>query len=68
METKRTLPKRLTGILVPENKAKAQKNTASETDETADEKIARLEKELKETRLRTNLYDEIINVAVKFDM
>lgn len=69
METKRTRPKRLTGIQVPENKAKTQKNTASETDETADEKIARLEKKLEDARLRADLYDEIINVAErKFDM
>ena len=69
METKSTRPKRLAGIQAPEKKAKADNNPPSAADETADEKIARLEKELEEARLRADLYDEMINVAEKrFDI
>lgn len=69
MKTKPISPKRVTGIQVPENKAKTSKKTTTESDETAEEKIARLEKELEEARLRADLYDEIINVAEKkFDI
>lgn len=69
METSPTRPKRVTGVQVPENKPKTQKNPASGTDGTADEKIAQLEKELEEARLRADLYDEIITVAEKkFDI
>lgn len=37
--------------------------------ESAEQKIARLEKELREARLRADFYDEMINVAEKkFDI
>lgn len=43
--------------------------SASTGSESAAEKIARLEKELKEARLRADFYDEMINVAEKkFDI
>lgn len=69
MKTKPTTPKRVTGIQVPETNAKTSKKSASDVDETNEEKIARLERELEEARLRADLYDEIINVAEKkFDV
>ena len=69
MKTKPTTPKRVTGIQVPETKTKTSKKSASDADETIEEKIARLERELEEARLRADLYDEIINVAEKkFDI
>ena len=69
MKTKPTTPKRVTGVQVPESKAKTSKNPVSDTGETAEEKVARLERELEEARLRADLYDEIINVAEKkFDI
>jgi transposase len=39
--------------------------SANTPQETAEEKIARLEKELKDANLRADLYNEIINVAEK---
>ena len=69
MKAKPTTPKRVTGIQVPETKANTSKKSASDADETIEEKIARLERELEEARLRADLYDEIINVAEKkFDI
>lgn len=69
MKTKPTPPKRVTGIQVPETKWKTSRKSASDADETIEEKIARLERELEEARLRADLYDEIINVAEKkFDI
>ena len=69
MKTKPTTPKRVTGIQVPETKANTSKKSASDADETIEEKIARLERELEEARLRADLYDEIINFAEKkFDI
>lgn len=38
---------------------------SSDELESAEEKIARLEKELREARLRADFYDEMINVAEK---
>lgn len=65
METKHSRPKRVTGIQVPESKPKTSKNPVFEAAETSEEKIARLERELEDARLRADLYDEIINVAEK---
>lgn len=69
MKTRPTTPKRVTGIQVPENKAQTTEKPASDSDDAVEEKIARLERELEEARLRADLYDEIINVAEKrFDI
>jgi hypothetical protein len=40
-------------------------SSANTPQETAEEKIARLEKELEDANLRADLYNEIINVAEK---
>lgn len=69
MKKTTTSAKRITGIQVPENKAKTSDIPVSSAEETAEEKIARLEKELEDARLLADLYDEIINVAEKkFDI
>ena len=69
MKKTTTSPKRITGIQVPESKAKTSDIQVSSAEETAEEKIARLEKELEDARLLADLYDEIINVAEKkFDI
>lgn len=48
--------------------SKSDSSTSAES-ESAAQKIARLEKELKEARLRADLFDEMINVAEKkFDI
>ena len=69
MNTKPSTPKRVTGVHVPENKANTSENPIGDNEETPQEKIARLEKELEEARIRADLYEEIINVAEKkFDI
>lgn len=51
-----------------QEKAAAQERVKIKS-ESAEEKIARLEKELREARLRADFYDEMINVAEKrFDI
>ncbi len=52
----------------PEN-AKTAACPSKPESESAEQKIARLEKELREARLRADFYDEMINVAEKkFDI
>ncbi|MBD5163421.1 MAG: helix-turn-helix domain-containing protein [Bacteroidales bacterium] len=69
MKKTTTSPKRVTGIRVPQSKEKTSAIPVSSIEETAEEKIARLEKELEDARLRADLYEEIINVAEKkFDI
>lgn len=54
--------------LPDQEKAKAH-SSASAKDESAEQKISRLEKELREARLRADFYEEMINVAEKrFDI
>ena len=69
MKKTTTSPKRVTGIRVPQSKEQTSAIPVSSIEETAEEKIARLEKELEDARLRADLYEEIINVAEKkFDI
>lgn len=66
MKTKPSTPKRKLGVQAPEAKGLSSKSNELKK---AEEKIARLEKELEEARLRADLYNEIINVAEqKFDI
>lgn len=69
MKTKHNPPKRVTGTHVPQTTPRASQGKQAHVAETSEEKIARLEKELDDARLRADLYEEIINVAEKkFDI
>lgn len=69
MKKKTSTPKRVTGTHVPQSNIPSPQKSQVHKSETSEEKIARLEKELEEARLRADLYDEIINVAEKkFDI
>lgn len=69
MKTKPTPPKRATGVIAPENVSTDENSPGNSISETAEERIARLEKELEESKLRADLYYEIIHVAEqKFDI
>ncbi len=63
MKTKDSAPRRRTGIRVPETNCIDKAHPFPASKETAEEKIARLEKELEDACLRADLYNEIINVA-----
>lgn len=55
---------RLTGIKAPETTAEVTpQSTSSCNEETPEQKIKRLEKELSEARLARDFYNEMINVA-----
>ncbi len=63
MKTNHSTPRRRPGIRVPETDPISKDHHLVAINETAEEKIARLEKELEDARLRADLYNEIINVA-----
>ena len=55
---------RKTGIIAPETAPEASyHSTSSSKEESSEEKIKRLEKELAEARLARDFYNEMINVA-----
>ena len=55
---------RAKGVKAPENQV-----TNVDREETVEQKLSRLERELQEARLQRDIYDEIINVAEKkFDI
>ena len=53
--------KRLVGATAPESSVKS--STVSKISETAAQKISRLERELLEARMLSDIYNEIINVS-----
>lgn len=53
--------KRLVGVTAPESSVMS--STVSKSSETDAQKIARLERELLESRMLSDIYNEIINVA-----
>ena len=56
--------RRITGIKAPERSPEpVPQSTSASTDESPEEKIKRLEKELADTRLARDFYNEMINVA-----
>ena len=60
----RTKAKRMTGMTAPETVPEATpQSTYSGREESAEQKIRRLEKELADARLERDFYDEMINVA-----
>lgn len=62
MKRKSTLvSKRLVGVTAPESSVMS--STVSKSSETDAQKIARLERELLESRMLSDIYNEIINVA-----
>ncbi len=62
MKKKSTLvSKRLVGVTAPESSVMS--STVSKSSETDAQKIARLERELLESRMLSDIYNEIINVA-----
>ena len=62
MKKKSTLvSKRLVGVTAPESSVMS--STVSKSSETDAQKIARLERELLESRILSDIYNEIINVA-----
>ena len=56
----KTKTQRITGIIVPET---TPQTTCSVENESPEEKIKRLERELADARLARDFYDEMINVA-----
>ena len=56
---KKITPKRVTGVHAPERSGERVPS------ETLEQKVRRLEQELKQARLRADFYDEMINVAEK---
>lgn len=56
---KKITPKRETGVHAPERSGERVPS------ETLEQKVRRLEQELKQARLRADFYDEMINVAEK---
>jgi hypothetical protein len=59
---------RICGVRAPEHKVTSPE-IVDGGNETLQERLQRLEKELKEARIRADLYEEIINVAEKkFDI
>lgn len=62
MKKKSTLvSKRLVGVTAPESSVMS--STVSKSSETDAQKIARLERELLESRMLSDIYNEIINIA-----
>ncbi len=62
MKKNSTVPsKRLVGATAPETAVTS--STATKASETDAQKIARLERELQEARMLSDIYNEIINVA-----
>ena len=62
MKKKSTLvSKRLVGVTAPESSVMS--STVSKSSEADAQKIARLERELLESRMLSDIYNEIINVA-----
>ena len=60
---------RICGVHPPENNSEPSAEPVEEGNETLQERLLRLEKALKEARMRADLYEEIINVAEKkFDI
>ncbi len=60
---------RICGVHPPENNSEPSAELVEEGNETLQERLLRLEKALKEARMRADLYEEIINVAEKkFDI
>ena len=60
---------RICGVHSPENNSEPSAELVEEGNETLQERLLRLEKALKEARMRADLYEEIINVAEKkFDI
>lgn len=70
MKKSRTKQKnRICGVRPPEHNSVATTEVSEEWNKTLQERLMRLEKELKEVRMRADLYEEIINVAEKkFDI
>lgn len=61
--------KRITGVHAPEYPSAGSAEIVEDENESLQERLLRLEKELKEARMRAALYEEIINVAEKkFDI
>lgn len=68
-KTNSPAPKRKSGTQAPEESQLPTSGSDGKAPETAEETIARLEKELAQAKLERDLYDEIINVAEqKFDI
>lgn len=69
---KETKNKRVYGTKAPEDKtcqSPSRENASDKVDETLEQKVKRLERELSKVRLERDLYNEIINVAEKkFDI
>lgn len=60
---------RICGVRPPEHNTVTTTEVAEEGSKTLQERLSRLKKELKEARMRADLYEEIINVAEKrFDI
>lgn len=60
---------RICGVHPPENNSEPSAEVVEGGNETLQERLLRLEKALKEARMRADLYEEIINVAEKkFDI
>lgn len=69
MKKPKRKPGRMTCTRAPEYKPSSPAEGSPVRQETDKEKIARLERELREARMRADLYNEIINVAEKkFDI
>lgn len=56
-------PKRVSGVRAPERVASGEPEAGPSSSEGFQEKIARLEEELRDMRLERDLYREIIDVA-----